>query len=247
MLGQDDESEPDWERRDWLRIAELESRLGVRAGFLRTLLHDESDWSFLVRLQVFIEGALAHAVAAELGRPELEAFFGALPLRPNYGLAALARELDLISEDQRKQLDKLSDVRNAFAHKLVNVDRTLAEYISSMNDEAVTGLARALVHTHSGVEIDKALDVRSALISECRRLLWRNVSWIAVDLGDAIADPVRAAMRRALVSVAAARSRVEGAPMSLLDLMRQELPDQNDGVTRAHQGTSSPGRGVMGA
>src|SRR5690606_3908918 len=52
-------------------VEKLEKRLGVRPGFFHELRKNQSDWSFVVRVHAFLEGALRHAIAQEIGRPEL--------------------------------------------------------------------------------------------------------------------------------------------------------------------------------
>ncbi|TXL62465.1 hypothetical protein [Zeimonas arvi] len=113
-------------------LGELEGRLGVREGFLSDLREDPNDWSFLVRVQVFVESALGHMVLAELGRPELAKFVGALHLGGQNGLGELAFALNLLTAEERAFVKELSGLRNRFAHRIENIDRTLTEYVRSL-------------------------------------------------------------------------------------------------------------------
>ena len=180
-----------------LTFADLERRLGVKPGFLLRLRDDDNDWSFLVRLQPFIEGALAHAIVLAIEPPQLAGFVNSMHLKSQHGLANLALSLGLISKEQNTLLDKLAEVRNAFAHKLSNVDRSLAEYVRSLDDGCIRGLLKALVPRGKNDQLPKGNDARTALGDSIRTLFWWNAALLSVDLLSSITKAERGQMRRA--------------------------------------------------
>lgn len=127
-------------------VETLERRLGVSPGFLQSLQNDENSWSFLVRLVVFVQAAMAHAVAHSLGRSELESYFARMNLGARQGgLLDLAKKMRLIDSRDVAYVDALSEVRNRFAHKLANIDSSLSVFFASLPQEDFERLVRKLV------------------------------------------------------------------------------------------------------
>lgn len=213
-------------------VADLERRLGVSEGFLHALREDGNDWSFVVRIQVFVEGALAHAIVTSLGRPELKSFVDSMHLNAQHGLARLALTLGLVSKDERKLLETLSKVRNAFAHDLRNVDRGLAAYVHSLNDDEFSDLFVALVTIATKPRRVEINDLRATLGTVIRDLLWMHVMYLTIGLHFAIAKAESKSVRRA-IATAVGPNIAETGLLSLNDLMKMDIPAAPVATTRA--------------
>ena len=50
-------------------LANIESRLGIPAGFIQSLFSESSDWEFIVKLSVLIEAAVTRSIVTKLGNP----------------------------------------------------------------------------------------------------------------------------------------------------------------------------------
>lgn len=129
-------------------VAVLESRLGIESGFLFKLKRDSSDWSFLVRLAIFIQAALAHAVAHALGRAELEDYCARMNLNARHGgLVALAQQLGVIGTGDVAYIDGVSELRNRYAHQLENINRPLPAFIASLSPQDFRKIVGSLLIT----------------------------------------------------------------------------------------------------
>lgn len=208
--------------------------MGVSEGFLHALREDGNDWSFVVRLQVFVEGALAHAIVVSLGRPELKSFVDSMHLNAQHGLARLALTLGLVSKEERKLLEALSKVRNAFAHDLSNVDRGLAAYVQSLNDDDFSDLFVTLVTIAKKpprVEID---DLRATLGTVIRDLLWMHAMYLTIGLHFSIAKVESDSARRAIATTVGPNIAETGL-LTLSDLMTMEIPAAPAATLRARE------------
>lgn len=127
-------------------VALLETRLGVSQGVFQSLRDDQNSWSFLVRIVVFIQAAMAHAVAHKLGRPELESYFAEMHLGARHGgLLQLAEKVQVIDSRDIAFVEALGLVRNRFAHKLANINRHLAVFFADLPKKDFETLMRKLV------------------------------------------------------------------------------------------------------
>jgi len=158
-------------------IVELEARLGVKSHFLRELQSDPSDWGFLVRLTVFVQAAIAHAVAHELERPELEGYLGKMNLNGRHGgLVSLAHQLEVVSKRDVRFIDALSEVRNRFAHRLENIDSNLSTFANSLSPtdfRKLVGGVVALPGDRDWLQNSPPV-VRALFAGFLRRAAWMN-------------------------------------------------------------------------
>src|SRR5208283_2682599 len=89
----------------------LETKLNLEKGFFFKIT-DEDDWSFIIKLHALIEAAVSHLLTDVLGREELSDVFAELEMsNKKRGKLAFVRALNLLDEDDRRFISKLSELR----------------------------------------------------------------------------------------------------------------------------------------
>lgn len=107
--------------------------LGIPPGFLVVLLKSDDDWSFVVKLHAFFEGALAHCLAEEIGRPELAAVLAHTELsRPRAGKIEFGKAMGLLSKRERRFLRSLSELRHELVHDVKRTSFTFSDHLDAM-------------------------------------------------------------------------------------------------------------------
>lgn len=101
--------------------------------FLLDLLK-EDDWTFVIKSHALIETAVTEMLVQHLGEIELTKIIELLPLSDNRtGKIAVARQLKLLDDKQRRFVRFFSELRNSLVHRLDNLDFTFENYISSLD------------------------------------------------------------------------------------------------------------------
>ncbi len=101
--------------------------------FLLDLLK-EDDWTFVIKSHALIETAVTEMLVQHLGEIELTKIIELLPLSDNRtGKIAVARQLKLLDDRQRRFVRFFSELRNSLVHRLDNLDFTFENYISSLD------------------------------------------------------------------------------------------------------------------
>lgn len=125
-------------------VGQFEADLSLRKGFFRALLN-EDDWSFVIKLHALVDSAITHMLVEELGRPELLRPLSRLSLADTRsGKLAFGRELGLLDGRDRLFVQKLSEIRNSFAHDVRMAGSTLADYARGLNDAGLASLVKAV-------------------------------------------------------------------------------------------------------
>ncbi len=116
-------------------ILELEKDTGVKQGFFKALLN-EDDWSFIIKLHALYEAIISNLLTQKLAQPELESFIYRLELGDRTrGKLKLAKELNLLDEDERKFIYTLSEIRNNFVHNVRNTHVNLEKYFEELGKD----------------------------------------------------------------------------------------------------------------
>lgn len=141
-------------------IHALERRLGLPEGFWERL-HDEDDWSCVVKLNALIEAACTHALIARLRCEEIAEPLSNLELAgTKTGKTAFLSALGCITKQQTTFIRKLAELRNALVHNIANSSFQFDEYLRTLDAgkrrELVKGLGYVfgdpVVHISSGKE-----------------------------------------------------------------------------------------------
>lgn len=116
-------------------VSDVESRLGIRAGFFNELIK-EDDWGFVVKLHAFIDAALTDAICSTIGHLELQEVVGRLDVaNRQYGKLAFAKALGILDKPRRRFISELCTLRNVLAHNVRLADFSFAEHMKSMTEK----------------------------------------------------------------------------------------------------------------
>ncbi len=142
-------------------VEKILNDLGIPSNFLGSLLADDDDWSFVMRLHALIEAATTHAITNYLGDHRLAAPVGYLELsNKRSGKLAILSALDLVPSEIRAFINALSELRNELIHKVQNVTFSfandhsgkLAKIVSQLGDSCQrSGLSQTTQQTSRGV------------------------------------------------------------------------------------------------
>ena len=116
-------------------LVNSEHDLGIPHG-LCLRLKQEDDWSFVIKLHALFECAVAEQLTRTFRRRELADVFSRFELsNTKTGKLALIKALNLLPTAHIQFVRKLSELRNALAHKVENVNVDLVEYFRKKTAE----------------------------------------------------------------------------------------------------------------
>jgi hypothetical protein len=125
-------------------VPEYEKRLGIREGLFDALLR-ESDWSFVIKLHAFLEGATSHALAKCLGDERLASVFANLEMSDTKrGKLAFLDVLDILDSPRRGYIRALSELRNRLVHQVANVDFNLSSHLQALDSNQLVNARKTL-------------------------------------------------------------------------------------------------------
>lgn len=150
--------------------------LGLRPKFFDDLLLEDDDWTVVIKCHALLESVSCQLIATELGRTELEGAFARLGIRAKMGLL---KTLKLVSPEELKMMEALSDLRNDVVHDVKQTDFAFAEHLKDKNRRdsfvAKFGLGFDETVEVDGEQVEKAVYV----LSQPKVHLWLCVLRIA--------------------------------------------------------------------
>jgi hypothetical protein len=111
----------------------LEESIGIPRKLLESLLNEDDDWTFIVKIHGIIETGLNHMLLVSLGHPELRKIISKMDT--SSGKLAFIKALKLLPDDARMFVRVLSTVRNAAVHDTKNFTISLIEYEMGLDSE----------------------------------------------------------------------------------------------------------------
>ncbi len=151
----------------------LEERLKLPQAYIMSLHEEPSDWVSIVKLALLVEATLTECIVLELGNPKL---FEHISNSENSKRLKLAETLGLISKLDRNLLSMLAEVRNDFAHQVVNLTRSLSAYISELSLQRQKEITGHLIGANGKQQLKEAgIDVREWLPNAFRSMLINSV------------------------------------------------------------------------
>jgi hypothetical protein len=123
-------------------LATLERRIGLPEGFFWSIRNEQNDWAFIVKLGVICEAALTHALVMAVGNDQLFEHFSELQQGRRL---AVAKQLGIISDEDRHTLGAIAYVRNSFAHRVENLTGSLRAFYEGLNQDQKIDLMWKLV------------------------------------------------------------------------------------------------------
>jgi len=140
-------------------LAPLEKAWGLPPAYLTNLLAADTDWDFIVKMEVVLEGLIAEALEHELIR---------LSLKPGGRTTHAtrlsdAKRIGLIDAAEFKMLIEIARLRNVFVHQRENLTRSLKDYLLELGvgrrREVVQSLLSAGVPGRIGMAKDSSATV----------------------------------------------------------------------------------------
>jgi hypothetical protein len=153
-------------------LEQIESGLGVSAGFVKALLDEPSDWGFLIKLAVVVEAALAQVICDHIGIEQIGTHVDKLPIGGRTGKIQMAADLNLIGSATQARLNAIAALRNAFAHRIDVVELSLEQHIATLPSEEAVRIAQRLLTT----------DEKPAVLSGFDGYGMRHIVWAAACL-----------------------------------------------------------------
>lgn len=119
-------------------VLELEQKIGLKKGFLERLAK-EDDWSFIIKLHALFETVCSHLLLYHFKESKLGGIISRLELsNKSTGKLEFLKATELLGEDERKFIYKLSELRNTLVHDVRNTNFSLDDMIKSFNDKELT-------------------------------------------------------------------------------------------------------------
>jgi len=116
-------------------IADIETQLGLPAGFLLSLYAHEDDWSLVIKSHAFLEAALTHLLADHLGKDDLVPVFAYLETsNVRTGKLAFVKAFDLLDKGARRFIHTLSELRNDLVHEVSNVNFKFEAHVAQLSE-----------------------------------------------------------------------------------------------------------------
>jgi hypothetical protein len=157
----------------------LDEKLLAPKGFMLNLLH-EDDWSFVIKGHPLIESAVSRMLFLALDE-RLRVSFKKLGLRAKLGFA---KALEMLTPDEIKLVEDLSEIRNKLAHDSSYLAWTVGEHIESLNPSERETFYRRLT---TGVDEDKKNEWRQFVEQYPKPALYSRIILIvtkALQVGD---------------------------------------------------------------
>jgi hypothetical protein len=124
----------DEQRRDSLTaeemlagLSELSEECGLRAEFLKDLLGEGSDWSFVVKAHALLESIVCQLLANHMGQSPLQEVFAERVHMEDR--IEMLKVLGIAGIDDRRKMRELGKLRNRLVHNTQQTDFTFTEYL----------------------------------------------------------------------------------------------------------------------
>lgn len=154
-------------------VEPLMQKVGIPEGKLREVFQAGSDWEFVIQLSVMVEAALTEALISHLQNEKLRRHVDALSTNGRTGKVLLAVDVGLLGRTDATSIERLFDVRNAFAHSPKWISGSLGAYAESLRDAA------RFVRELLGTEVDGQANAMLGKSTVGLQVGFRFVLWTA--------------------------------------------------------------------
>lgn len=126
-------------------MQDLLSTLRGQMDFLSSL-RDGDDWSFTIKAQALIEGAVTQSVLTHLGDQRIRKTVEVMPLvGGEVSKLALTKDLGLLNSVQRRFVKRMASLRNRLAHSIDCTNFEFTPYVASLNRDALKDWQESIV------------------------------------------------------------------------------------------------------
>ncbi|NLC34960.1 MAG: hypothetical protein GX772_00675 [Alcaligenaceae bacterium] len=108
-----------------------------------------------MKLGLVLEAFVARAVALETGKPLT---YKKITGETHCERLSTANKIGLIDKVELKMLKSLSELRNAFVHRLENLTRTVSDYLAELNEQRQQEIALSILSAGVPGRIGKSKD-----------------------------------------------------------------------------------------
>jgi hypothetical protein len=114
------------------RLLEKLDKLQIpSAVFMGAVFHEESDWSFVIRLHTVVEASMNERILTALGDERLYSIISRLDIADQTrGKLAYCKALNLLPEECRSFVKWFAELRNALVHHAKNLDFSIETYLT---------------------------------------------------------------------------------------------------------------------
>lgn len=121
------------------------SELKGKYDFLFDLLK-EDDWSFIIKAHALIEAAVTEMIIQHIGQESLKSTIELLPLSDTkIGKIAIAKQLGLVTPEERKFVRWFSELRNLLVHRVENVNFSFEIYLTTLDSNQKDSWKKSII------------------------------------------------------------------------------------------------------
>jgi hypothetical protein len=133
-------------------------------------LHNEDDWSFVIKAHALIEASVAQLLTQHFGDERLRRVFHRLEIaNTSTGRLAFVRALGLLSEAESRFVRSLAELRNNLVHQVHNVRFAFADYLAGMDSNQRKAFADWVTYAYPP---DQRQDARKAVDTGPKTAMW---------------------------------------------------------------------------
>ena len=140
-------------------------------------------------MHALIEAAVTHLLILRFNEPKLDSIFSFLQLNnPRTGKLAFAKAAGLIDTDTERYIQRLSQLRNAFVHDVVNVNNNIKEFLDACDMNQKTEYRKGFLFGYQDgqkiqLKVDKNLYNSIAIIQSVSVAIYRFVPKLSIWFG----------------------------------------------------------------
>lgn len=172
-----------------IRLLKINSeRIGLDAGFYDEML-SSNDWTFVLKLSALFEAVLVEGAVNKLKNKNIKEVLSHLELsNRKCGKVAVAKCLDLISDEDAKFIDKIAEIRNQLAHRIDQRQFTIRIYINDQcidNPNKLKSLSKTLSNRLKDQIIlsdGKSMNRAEAILVEPKEMILSNAMDIMANI-----------------------------------------------------------------
>jgi hypothetical protein len=204
------------------QLARIEAKLGIPIGYYLSLRQDGTDWEFAIKLVVLLEAALGRVIAEHLHNSAINDHCESLNMGGRTGKVALAKALGIIGEAEHRTFLTLTEIRNAFAHRVENIAGNLHEFGGRLEPRRLEQFLKSCLTVPEQLEDKVSFLWRNPSPALLRTYMWMGGNNLLISLAyqDQAAEKER--VRRYALESASGPTSVK--PFSLADLFPNQGP-----------------------
>lgn len=165
-----------------ISIKKFEEELSLPKNFFNKLI-DEDDWTFIIKLSALLEAVTTNILIEKIDYRNLEESISFMDYaNPRTGRIKFLKDMNVLSKEHYKVLEKFALLRNQVVHKIENVDFSFDKYIEGFDK----GQKKSFVKDF-GLGINDEIKIKDIKISKHDFVLENPKLAIWITIGEVIA------------------------------------------------------------